>query len=442
MASREGNRRGAIAPPSVIVESPWGDDEKTTVAPMAEFTERSGVIPDIDADTVLDDRSIDEILTGLAVGTNETRSAGKPPFLTSPDSSPPITSALPPPPITAALPPQQIAYPQQVYPSQHTGPVPYTAPFPYTGPFQYPLVAAPSPAASAPRRSGFRLAAPLILLAGILLLAVVVGKLVFGDASAPSRAASHPPAPEAAPAPAAAAPAKTAPAAPAKVTAAPAKVTAAPAARAAQPIRLPVASLTEAAESLASAPVQGVVARAYLTEEREVAAGEKLFEIAHTSRGGAQARELAAQVAKLERLAADEPEYQPFLDKARRDYQQARGKSETVLVRAPRAGRAAPQVSRGAQVKAGDRLATTGDQRAWIARAALAGERPGVAWACALVPARGGDARAACVIEQLVDSEEGAEVIVRVTGDGADWLRGAQPTELLLEPPPPTSPAR
>jgi hypothetical protein len=474
MASREGNRRSAVATPSVIVDAPWADDDdQTKVSPMIEFTERSGVIPDIDADTVLDDRSIDEILGGLAVGTNETRSNSKPPYLTNPDASQPITSAVPPQPIAPQpiapqpIAPQPIAprpdsapavavayngppvvYPQQVYPSQQTGPVPYTAPFAYTGPFAYPVVAGPSaPDLGARRRSPFRLAAPLLLLGGILLGAVVVGMFAFGDASAPSRAASvtppatSPPALAPAQAPAVATTPPAPAAAPAAATApAPAAAPAAPVTRAAQPIRLSVASLTEAAESLASSPVGGVVARTYLTEERDVAAGEKLFEITHRSGGGAQARELAAQVQKLERLAADEPEYQPFLEKARSQYQRAKGKIETVLVRSPRPGRAAPQVARGAQVKAGDRLATTGDQRAWIARAPLGSDRPGVDWACALVPTAGGDARATCVIEQVVDSEESAEVIVRVTADGADWLRGPEPKQLLLEPAAATTP--
>jgi hypothetical protein len=96
MAAREVRVRNVGAPASVIVDSPWGDDDQTTVSPMMEFTDRSGVI-DIDADTVLDDRSVDEILSGLAVGTNETRSRAHPAFVASPDSSPPITSAVPPP---------------------------------------------------------------------------------------------------------------------------------------------------------------------------------------------------------------------------------------------------------------------------------------------------------------------------------------------------------
>lgn len=428
---------------------------------MIEFTERSGAIPDIDADTVLDDRSIDEILGGLAVGTNETRSNSKPPYLTNPDASQPITSAVPPPPIAPRAESSPVAavaysgppvvYPQQVYPSQPTGPVPYTAPFAYTGPFAYPIVAGPSaPDLGATPRSPFRLAAPLILLGGILLGAVVVGMVAFGDGSPPPRAASVTPpatratAPVQAPAAATAPPATAPVQAPAAATVPPATAPttgpAAPVARAVQPIRLSVVSLTEAAESLASSPVGGVVAHAWLTEERDVAAGEKLFEITHRSAGSPQARELAAQVQKLERLAADEPEYQPFLDKARSQYQRAKGKVETVLVRSPRPGRAAPQVARGAQVKAGDRLATTGDQRAWIARAPLGSDRPGVDWACAVVPTAGGDARASCVIEQVVDSEEAAEVIVRVTGDGAEWLRGPEPKQLLLEPAAPTAP--
>ena len=447
MASREGNRRSAVATPSVIVDAPWADDDdQTKVSPMIEFTERSGVIPDIDAGTIVVDRSIDEILGGLAVGTNETRSNSKPPYLTYPDASPPITSAVPPPPIAprpdsgpavaVAYNGPPVVYPQQVYPSQQTGPVPYTAPFAYTGPFAYQVVAGPSAAdLGARRRSPFRLAAPLLLLGGILLGAVVVGMFAFGDASAPPRAAGVTPTATSTPAPA---PAPAAASTPPAAATAPAAAPAAPVTRPAQPIRLSVASLTEAAESLASSPVGGVVARAYLTEERDVAAGEKLFEITHRSGGGAQARELAAQVQKLERLAADEPEYQPFLDKARGQYQRAKGKVETVLVRSPRPGRAAPQVARGAQVKAGDRLATTGDQRAWIARAPLGSDRPGVDWACALVPTAGGDARATCVIEQVVDSEEVAEVIVRVTADDADWLRGPDPKQLLLEPAPAT----
>ena len=432
--------RNVGAPASVIVESPWGDDDDKTTVSLMDFTDRSGVI-DIDSDTQLDDRSIDEILTGLAVGTNETRSPGQQAFMTSPDSSPPITSAVPPPPITSAVPPPPIA------PVSHPSvPYPYsTAPITYgTAPFPYPVVAPPPyPAPRAQARSPLQVVASVLLLGLILLAAAAVGKYLFaGGAAAPpaaSQATPSAPAPSAAPpaAPVAMAPAMTAPAttAPALTPTPAAPAPAAAAAPAERPIRLAIASLREASESLASSPVQGEVTRAYLTEAREVAEGEKLFEITHRVRGAAHARQLAAEVKKLERLAADEPEYQPFLEKARRDYQQASSRSETTVVRSPRAGLAAPQVARGAQVKAGDRLATTGDAGSWIAHAIVGAERPGVDWACSVVPADADDARATCVIEQLVDSRDGAEVIARVKADDAAWLRSPDPKQLVLQPP-------
>ncbi len=422
MASRTAKGLGAPGSPGPE-PSPWADDEPTTVAPAIEFTERSGVIPDEDADTVFDDRSVDDIIVGFALGTGADRRE-------APQRAPSVP------------PPQQVVYPTappavappQAAPPQAWYPV-YAPPTDrYSGapvaPHAYPPAAA-YPAQRAARPGWL---APLLLLLGLAAGAVVIGRYIFvgGGSSAVAPAAPA----QATPAQAAPAAQPTAPA-PAAIPAAAPAASPDPAPAAAAPIRARVTSLHKAAESLATAPKSGVVARVYLTAERKVDKDEKLFDITHRSPGSEKSRALAAQIRKLEALAREEPEYQPFLDKARRDYDAVKEQVETVVVRASHAGVATPQVASGARVRAGDLLATTGDDRSWIARAPLSGsERPGFQWSCAIVPA--GDpsgAREPCAIEQLVDSEEGAEVIVRVKDSGASWLAAeGQEHELLFEP--------
>jgi hypothetical protein len=93
-----------------------------------------------------------------------------------------------------------------------------------------------------------------------------------------------------------------------------------------------------------------------LASARTVHKGDKLFEIVHVTGDPAKTKELTAKVADLEKLAQQDPIYEPFLAKARTDLAAVHKVSSTFVV-APKSGRATPRVKQGAFVHAGELLA-------------------------------------------------------------------------------------
>jgi len=430
----------------------WSDDDPTTVSPIAFIEEASNadVISSAEQlpsnlydlaidDTVFDDRSEEEI--ALAIGTGDK--------LWAPNVAPVVPSgsgryaADPHAPAPAQQPPPAPQPPQQVYaaaypstspfplapyptpaayavlvPSQATWPMQPTGPFPTAG--SYAQIVAP------PRRSS---PLPYIItgfaFALTAAIGVVVGKFVVEEQAPPPAVA--PSAPLTAPAAAAAAPEPvpsqapvlpTAPAAPA------AEVLAAPAA-----MTLSVTSLAAPSTAIL-APTAGVVTHSNLTAPRTVHKGETLFEISGKASGGAKAKELAARIKELEKLADKDPVYNAFLDKARKDYKRAQPRSTKVEVKAERDEMLQPKVSRGDRVEAEQALTASGDAGVWVATASLSpGQKPQPDWVCSIAV---GDQRGACTIEKVED----ARVTVRVEAPLAPWLRdkGQEPT-IVLGPP-------
>lgn len=393
-----------------------------------------GAGPDIDADTQLDDRSVDEILR-FALGTDERRfhhDAATPPVAAP--SPPPIAPQPPMPPVFVAQAP--VAYPPE-YPVA-AYPVHYT----HTGPFPYADMG-PPPASA--RSSVLRWGIPAVALCLVAGSALALGKFLFAGADAPAASASPTPPPAAAvAAPVSAQPAAPAaqPVAPAVQPAAPAVQPAAPdatAAAPAEPLTAQVVSLEHpAGDPAIFAPSAGVVTRAYLVGTRPVAAGEKLFEITSKRAPTGKERQLSAKVKELERLAAQDPVYEEFLVKARRDRDRLQPQSSSVLVRANKAGVLQSKIAEGDRVASRAALASRADGDVWLARAALHGTaRPGTQWSCTVAdPAAGGKKSGPCSIERIVEDESAIEVTVRIAARDVTWLdEGARGLELAFGPP-------
>jgi len=103
------------------------------------------------------------------------------------------------------------------------------------------------------------------------------------------------------------------------------------------------------------APAAGSV-KVLLTSPKKVRKGDKLFEITRVVTDAAKVKELTAKIAELKKLAAEDPMYEPFIAKAKKDLANAQKRVSTVVV-APRDGKATPRVKQGANVHAGDVLA-------------------------------------------------------------------------------------
>jgi biotin carboxyl carrier protein len=458
--SISGDRRVAPAPARSV--GSWDDDEATTVSPMTDFDDdllastpvatASGDVRavkpaaagdiDPDADTLFEERSIDDVLT-FALGTGDRR------FESSAPRGVPAAAiaVLPAPPPSAAtgpipqLPPGSIGTGPFAYVAPPPGAVPYTVvPYPapvappgwtYTGP-------APQPARAA--RPWRQRIAILVALCATAAVGVVVGRVLFVNggpvgAAAPAPASAHHAAPAAAPAPVAPAPAAVQPAAPA---ATPPAATPPAAAQpvAPEPIALPLATLEHPGDGVVSAPAGGLVSRVFLTAPRAVKKGDKLFEITRKGQGSAKRKELAARVAELEKLAEEDPDYKAFLDRARRDYARSRSSGDkTFVVKADKDGFMAPSVAKGDTVEEGGAMAALQDSAVWIATArTTAAARPGTSWSCSIAGAD--DQKAACSIQEIADDADGVLVTVRVESSAAAWLGadGARDQRLLFAP--------
>jgi hypothetical protein len=381
---------------------------------------------DIDADTVLDERSVDEIL--LALGTDERRHGQM--------NQRRVLQVSQPPPVRVSEP---LAPPHQML---GTGPIqfqagppppPFGTPYPMaaphpgaghypTGPYAY-EVSRPVPVQ--PKQPIGRLI-PALALGLTAVTGILLGKVLFTGSEAAT-----------APAPTVAAPTPVEPT-PTPVEPAPAPETAPPPATATPveaPVPAPAGPVTVAVTSLShtvlgdiSSPHHGVVARTFVQGRREVRKNDKLVEITRKLPPGARAKQLAARVKELESLAEADPVYKPFLDKARADLGRARGRTETILVKARRAGLIEVTVARGDRVEVDQPVASMLDARSWVATAPLS-EPVAAGWSCAIAV---GARRGACDIEQVEDGE----ITVRVDARKVRWLRDrGQTQQLVFEPP-------
>ncbi len=205
-----------------------------------------------------------------------------------------------------------------------------------------------------------------------------------------------------------------------------------------RPVAADVVSLDHPLLATVTSPLRGEIAGADLESARRVVKDEKLFELRHGR--APRAAELAARVAELQRLAREDPVYEAFLARARDDYRRAQRSERVVSLRAPVDGDAAPAVSRGRRVEAGDTLATISDARTWTATATLPGGAATItrAASCSIAAADGGS-RAPCRIERVLLEESRTRVTASIAAADAPWLLGLdqKPRLLLAAAPPP-----
>jgi hypothetical protein len=267
----------------------------------------------------------------------------------------------------------------------------------------------PQDVPAAPREAPRRRRSMALLLVAVAVAVVALGAIaLLVPPGAPERAV----APPAAPAPVVVAPAPPPPPAPA-APASPAWRTA-PVERRTHP---PLAELV--------APADGDLAWTAAADAR-VAKGQKVGAVRVALGAGRKDAALAKRVAELEKLAAQDPVYRDFLEKARRDLRRtaARRKTRAVPLVAPVAGILARAPEAAGSAAAGERVARVLDPAAWQFAAAVDGPEPGPDAACEVV----GDVateRAACRLLSRVRAGERTEVLAEVTAADAPWIARA-----------------
>ncbi|HET8539556.1 MAG TPA: hypothetical protein VFL83_06765, partial [Anaeromyxobacter sp.] len=171
-----------------------------------------------------------------------------------------------------------------------------------------------------------------------------------------------------------------------------------------------------------------------------VRAGERIGEI-RVETAAAPRPELAREIAELERLAAQDPVYGDFLEKARRERRRAsRGRARAVPLVAPAAGELARPVDGARRADKGAALARIVDPGAWHLGAVLYAAAPPPGAACEVVGDTSAD-RAACTLVAAVEQAGGdagaprAVITVEVSAAAAPWLGRAQSPYVRLAPP-------
>ena len=162
----------------------------------------------------------------------------------------------------------------------------------------------------------------------------------------------------------------------------------------------------------------------------EVASGERLGTMKVEVSAKPANPALARRIAELERLAAQDPVYRDFLEKARRDQRRAAARKQTrsVALVAPAAGRLSRAPEPGGRAASGEILARVVDAGVWHLGLAP-GAEPAPDAACEVV----GDApadRAGCRVVA-----RGAELVAEISAADAPWLARAASLHVLLAAP-------
>jgi biotin carboxyl carrier protein len=328
----------------------------------------------------------------------------------------------------------------QSYPGGGPGAGPYPTPVPNfvsnTGPYYLVTPMPPQAAPPPPARS------PILW---ILLTAVVTGGgIALGWWMFAGRSSGRSAAPAAAPARATATPAATQappPVTPPQPSVAP-PVTPPPATppaeapppeEAAAPTTAEVVGLATSKSVSVAAPVSGEVSKVFVAASGKVAKGDKLIEIRSDIGASPKAKNLAARVAELEKLAKSDPVYEEFLADARKAERAARGKVKLKVVRSPAAGRARLEVKAGDAVSGGAPIGQISSGGDWIVKATAKVEVLR-SWTCHLELPDG--KRAPCAIDKVVASAAGSDITATVAAADAPWLDdlAQKPTLSLAAP--------
>jgi len=170
------------------------------------------------------------------------------------------------------------------------------------------------------------------------------------------------------------------------------------------------------------APATGIVGWSAPVPLR-VARGERLGEVRGLPASPPRPEELK-HLHELEKLAAEDPVYQEFLDRERAALAGG-GPSQSIAVTAPADGQLTPVVHDEARVATGDLVARILDPGSWRVSVLLRGAPPPSGAACEV--AGDGDAdRAPCQIVEAKESDGASAITLAVSSRTAPWLEFAR----------------
>jgi biotin carboxyl carrier protein len=183
-----------------------------------------------------------------------------------------------------------------------------------------------------------------------------------------------------------------------------------------------------------TARTSGTIERRCFGKSEPVRRGARLFTITGGATGETEEeRALAAKVAELTKLAAEDAVYQEFLRRAQQDLEsKRRGKTGSAIVTSPVAGLAQSLLENGAPVEVGQTLGRIVDARRWLLTARVpAGARLKAPLTC-VVRSASLAKEARCRVED--PNTKGDTEIVRaaVPTQAAPWLADAGELTLIL----------
>jgi hypothetical protein len=140
---------------------------------------------------------------------------------------------------------------------------------------------------------------------------------------------------------------------------------------------------------------------------------------------------------ELEKLAAEDPVYQEFLEKERAAAPARSGRPRAAAIAAPAAGQVTPLVRSASRVAAGALVARVVDPETWLAIALFRGGPPEAGTRCEIAGDGAAD-RATCQIVEARGTDDGRlAATLAVPSREAPWLERARaPHVLFLAPSP------
>jgi hypothetical protein len=186
----------------------------------------------------------------------------------------------------------------------------------------------------------------------------------------------------------------------------------------------------------AAAPAAGTLAWADPLPLR-LARGEVAGEVRVPSAPAVPGPDARRRLEELEKLAAEDPVYQEFLEKERAAAPARSGRPRAAAIAAPAAGQVTPLVRSASRVAAGALVARVVDPETWLAIALFRGGPPEAGTRCEIAGDGAAD-RATCQIVEARGTDDGRlAATLAVPSREAPWLERARaPHVLFLAPSP------
>jgi biotin carboxyl carrier protein len=407
-------------------ESDYDHEEATTLDPFVIHDEELVVVPKAGgAESIREDLRADPDVQDALRWLDPPSNAGPPAAVAA--AAPLPGEAYAPPAPHPGAPPYAVYTPlPQPYPGAGPYPTPVPSYVPNSGAYYLPMPMPGPAAAPAPARSPVLW---ILLSAMVTGGGIVLGWWLFSGVAAHERPASRAVAPQPQPQQVQPQPQQVPPQPPP-----PQQPQPQPAPQPAKPARADavtgeVTKVAQADSAAVLAPTSGEISKVFLSAPRQVEKGDKLVELrSESGGGGAKAKKLAARVAELERLAKNDPVYEEFLDKARKEQKAAEGQVVTTVIKANAAGMARLEVKEGDAVSGHKPVAYISKGGDWTLTATAKSEVQ-QSWSCSLQLTEG--KKAACTIQKVIATSAGSELTVTVGAADAPWLADASQTPTI-----------